>query len=55
VSQSYDTTTEYDPATQPKRPELSLGELIGEMTGELSTLFRKESRFFPQRGVRWVW
>jgi uncharacterized membrane protein YqjE len=42
VSQSYDTTTEYDPATQPKRPELSLGELIGEMTGELSTLFRKE-------------
>jgi uncharacterized membrane protein YqjE len=42
VSASYETTTEYDPATQPKRPELSLGELIGEMTGEMSTLFRKE-------------
>jgi uncharacterized membrane protein YqjE len=42
VSSSYETTTEYDPATQPKRPELSLGELIGEMTSEVSTLFRKE-------------
>jgi len=32
----------YDPATQPKRPDASLGELFGEMTSELSTLFRKE-------------
>jgi hypothetical protein len=31
-----------DPATTPKRPEMSLGELFSEMTGELSTLFRKE-------------
>jgi hypothetical protein len=31
-----------DPATQPKRPDASLGELFTEMTGELSTLFRKE-------------
>ncbi len=30
------------PETQPKRPEASLGELVSEMTGELSTLFRKE-------------
>jgi uncharacterized membrane protein YqjE len=32
----------YDPATQPLRPELSLGELFGEMTTDLSTLMRKE-------------
>ena len=38
----FETTAEYDPATQPKRPELSLGELVGELTGELSMLFRKE-------------
>ena len=31
-----------DPATTPKRPEMSLGELFSEMTSELSTLFRKE-------------
>lgn len=31
-----------DLATQPKRPEASLGELFSEMTGELSTLFRQE-------------
>lgn len=29
-------------ATEPKRPEVSLGELVNEMTGELSVLFRKE-------------
>jgi hypothetical protein len=29
-------------ATQPKRPEASLGELVAEMTSDLSTLFRKE-------------
>ena len=34
--------TAYDPATDPKRPELSLGELVAEMTSDLSTLFRKE-------------
>jgi len=32
----------YDPATQPKRPDATLGELFSEMTSELSTLFRKE-------------
>ena len=32
----------YDPATDPKRPEASLGELVAEMSSELSTLFRKE-------------
>jgi len=31
-----------DLATTPKRPDMSLGELFGEMTSELSTLFRKE-------------
>ena len=35
-------TSDYDAATQPKRPDLSLGELVGELTGELSTLFHKE-------------
>jgi uncharacterized membrane protein YqjE len=32
----------HDPATEPKRPEMSLGELFGEMTNEIGTLFRKE-------------
>ncbi len=32
----------YDPATQPKRPDLSLGELFSEMTTDFSTLLRKE-------------
>jgi uncharacterized membrane protein YqjE len=32
----------YDPATTPKRPEASLGELFSEMTSDLSTLLRKE-------------
>jgi uncharacterized membrane protein YqjE len=41
-STDFEATEQYDPATQPKRPELSLGDLVGEMTGELSTLFRKE-------------
>jgi len=35
-------TPDYDPATQPKRPEESLGDLFSEMTSDLSTLFRKE-------------
>ncbi len=29
-------------ATQPKRPEASLGELVTEMTSELGALFRQE-------------
>jgi hypothetical protein len=29
-------------ATEPKRAEVSLGELVGELTDELTTLFRKE-------------
>ena len=36
------TTPAYDPATQPKRPDASLGELIAEMTNDLGELFRKE-------------
>ena len=35
-------TPTYDPATQPKRPDASLGELLSEMTSDLSGLFRKE-------------
>ncbi|MET0147056.1 MAG: phage holin family protein [Ilumatobacteraceae bacterium] len=35
-------TPTYDPATEPKRPDASLGELLAEMTTDLSTLFRKE-------------
>src|SRR5918994_1455448 len=31
-----------DLTTEPKRPEMSLGELFSEMTSEVSTLFRKE-------------
>ena len=34
--------SDYDPATEPRRPEASLGELVAEMTSDLSTLFRKE-------------
>ena len=32
----------YDPETQARRPDASLGELLSEMTGELSALFRQE-------------
>jgi len=32
----------YDPGTEPKRPDASLGELFSEMTSNLSTLFRQE-------------
>jgi uncharacterized membrane protein YqjE len=31
-----------DTATEPKRPEASLGQLFSEMTSELSALFRQE-------------
>ena len=36
------TASGYDSATEPKRPDASLGELISELTTEVSTLFRKE-------------
>ena len=32
----------WDPATEPKRPERTLGELFAEMTSEVSLLFRQE-------------
>jgi len=35
-------TTEWDPATQPKRPEASFGELLSEMSSDLATLIRQE-------------
>ena len=36
------STPGYDPATQPKRPDATLGELFSEMTTDLSTLLRQE-------------
>ncbi len=42
TSDRLEAGTAYDPATEPKRPEASLGELISEMTSDMSTLFRKE-------------
>ncbi|MCU1503435.1 MAG: hypothetical protein JWM12_2789 [Ilumatobacteraceae bacterium] len=42
MSQATTKTDAYDPATQPLRPDRSLGELFGEMTADISTLFRKE-------------
>ena len=35
-------TTDWDPATQPKRPDASLGELLSEMSSDITTLFRQE-------------
>jgi uncharacterized membrane protein YqjE len=32
----------WDPATQPKRPDQSLGELFSQMTSDLGTLVRQE-------------
>jgi len=32
----------YDAETEPKRPEASLGELVGELTSGMSSLFRQE-------------
>ena len=32
----------YDPATQPKQPDKSLGELFSDLTRDFSELFRKE-------------
>lgn len=42
MSDSVTHMSAYDPATQPLQPERSLGELFGDMTQELGTLFRKE-------------
>ena len=36
------STADHDPATQPRRPEATLGELFGEMTQNVTTLLRKE-------------
>ena len=33
---------DWDPATQPKQPDRTLGELFAEMTSQISTLFRQE-------------
>jgi len=41
VSQST-SNEQWDPATEPKRPEATLGELFAEMTNDVSTLFRQE-------------
>jgi F0F1-type ATP synthase assembly protein I len=35
-------TTDWDPATQPRRPESSLGELLSDTSSAVSTLFRQE-------------
>ena len=37
-----DRLTEREQATQPLQPEKSLGELFGELTGDLGRLFRQE-------------
>ncbi len=37
-----DAGSGHDPATEPKRREASLGELVSEVTSELSTLLRQE-------------
>lgn len=42
MSEQIRTNPGYDPATEPMRPEASLGELFGEMTSELSRIFRDE-------------
>ena len=36
------SAADQDPVTQPRRPDASLGELFGEMTRDVTTLFRKE-------------
>jgi Putative Actinobacterial Holin-X, holin superfamily III len=42
MSERFEAGSGQDPGTEPKRAEASLGELVGEMTAELSSLFRKE-------------
>lgn len=38
----FTTEGHHDPTTEPKRPEASLGQLFGELTSEMSNLFRQE-------------
>lgn len=42
MSDRLDAGIGHDPATEPKRPEVSLGELVSDMTSDLGTLFHKE-------------
>jgi uncharacterized membrane protein YqjE len=39
---SHSASQQQEPVTQPRRPDASLGELFGEMTRDVTTLFRKE-------------
>jgi F0F1-type ATP synthase assembly protein I len=36
------TRTDWDPTTEPKRPDKTLGELFADMSADIGTLFRKE-------------
>lgn len=47
---SYDTSGREDLSTQPKRAEMTLGDLFSEMTTELGTLFRKEVELAKTEG-----
>lgn len=47
---THDTSGREDLSTQPKRAEMTLGELFSEMTSELSTLFRKEVELAKTEG-----
>ena len=44
-----ETAGSASPATEPKRPEATLGELVNEMTSELSTLVRQELKLAKRR------
>lgn len=39
---SHSQSQQEEAVTQPRRPDASLGELFGEMTHDITTLFRKE-------------
>lgn len=41
-SMSMRATDAHDPAVEPMRPDASLGDLFGELTGQMSDLFRQE-------------
>lgn len=47
---THDTSGREDLSTQPKRAEMTLGELFSEMTSELSTLLRKEVELAKTEG-----
>lgn len=47
---SYDTSGREDLSTQPKRAEMTLGELFAEMSSELGELFRKEIELAKTEG-----